>query len=177
MNTNDELRAMLNEREVNWDYGITGAATTKFRANGVDLTFMSMRDGLVCTTILTPAQAIAATLGRDRLAFLEEKVRLQSDYIIKLTKEYDALFAQSCEAATRHAGQIDAMQRKLEAATRGSETCEADETDLIPFVRADSGDFDVDYIHVMECSACGGTYEHVNGSYEFCPRCGKVVDR
>ena len=63
MNTNDELRAMLNEREVNWDYGITGAATTKFRANGVDLTFMPMRDGLICTTILNPAQIIAATLG------------------------------------------------------------------------------------------------------------------
>lgn len=63
MNTDDELRAMLDERGVNWNYGITGAATTKFRANGVDLTFMSMRDGLVCTTILTPAQAIAATLG------------------------------------------------------------------------------------------------------------------
>ena len=65
MNTNDELRAMLDERDVNWDYGITGAATTKFRANGVDLTFMPMRDGLVCTTILTPAQAVAATLGAD----------------------------------------------------------------------------------------------------------------
>lgn len=61
--------------------------------------------------------------------------------------------------------------------TLGRKTCEADETDLIPFVRADSGDFDVDYIHVMECSACGGTYEHVSGSYEFCPRCGrKVID-
>lgn len=63
MNANDELRAMLDEHGVNWDYGITGAATTKFRANGVDLTFMSMRDGLICTTILSPAQAIAATLG------------------------------------------------------------------------------------------------------------------
>lgn len=31
-------------------------------------------------------------------------------------------------------------------------------------------------IHVMECSACGGTYEHVNGSYEFCPRCGRRVE-
>lgn len=64
MNTTDELRAMLDERGVNWDYGITGATTTKFRANGVDLTFISMRDGLICTTILTPAQAIAATLGQ-----------------------------------------------------------------------------------------------------------------
>ena len=28
-----------------------------------------------------------------------------------------------------------------------------------------------------ECSACGGTYEDVYGSYEFCPRCGaRVVD-
>lgn len=31
-------------------------------------------------------------------------------------------------------------------------------------------------IRVMECSACGGTYEHVNGSYEFCPRCGRRVE-
>ena len=52
-------------------------------------------------------------------------------------------------------------------------TCQADETDLIPFVRADSGDFEVDYIHVMECTECGHTYEHVNGDYEYCPRCGR----
>lgn len=64
MTAPDEMRKMLDEHGVNWDYGITGAATTKFRANGVDLTFMPMRDGLVCTTILTPAQAIAATLGQ-----------------------------------------------------------------------------------------------------------------
>ena len=61
------------------------------------------------------------------------------------------------------------------AATLGAGTCEADETDLIPFARADSSDLDVDYIHVMECSACGGTYEHINGSYEFCPRCGRRI--
>ena len=68
------------------------------------------------------------------------------------------------------------------AATLGTGTCEADETDLIPFVRADSGDFEVDYIHVMECSSCGGTYEYVNGSYEFlppkyCPNCGRRVEQ
>lgn len=60
-------------------------------------------------------------------------------------------------------------------ATLGVGTCEADETDLIPFVRADSGYFKVDYIHVMECSECGCTYEHVNGDYEFCPRCGRKM--
>ena len=33
------------------------------------------------------------------------------------------------------------------------------------------------HIHVMECSACGHTYEHVNGDYEFCPRCGRRIVR
>lgn len=61
----NKLRAMLDERGVNWDYGITGATTTKFRVNGVDLAFMPMRDGFVCTTILTPEQVIAATLGHE----------------------------------------------------------------------------------------------------------------
>lgn len=188
MTGNETLREMLDERGVEWE-----DMSARLPTGMLWCTEWTSQDGEPCTAIegaddipdgklsvqalLTPAQAIAATLGSDRLAFLEEKVRLQGDYIIKLTKEYDALFAQSCEAATRHAGQIDAMQRKLEAATLGAGTCEADETDLIPFVRADSGDLDVDYIHVMECSVCGGTYEHVNGGYEFCPRCGrKMVD-
>ena len=60
----EELRRMLDERGVKWDYGITGSATTSFSVNGIDLTFTPMRDGLVCSTILTPEQAIAATLGR-----------------------------------------------------------------------------------------------------------------
>ena len=33
-------------------------------------------------------------------------------------------------------------------------------------------------IHVLECSACGKTCEHTNGSYPRCPHCGrKVVDQ
>lgn len=67
MTATDVLRRLLDERGVEWDYGITGATTTKFNANGVDLTFTPMRDGLVCSTVLTPAQAIAATLGRGML--------------------------------------------------------------------------------------------------------------
>lgn len=31
--------------------------------------------------------------------------------------------------------------------------------------------------HVMECDTCGGTYEHVNGDYEWCPRCGRKAGR
>lgn len=63
MSATDELRRLLDERGVEWDYGITGAASTKFNANGVELTFIGMRDGVTCSTILTPAQAVAATLG------------------------------------------------------------------------------------------------------------------
>ena len=59
------------------------------------------------------------------------------------------------------------------AATVGAGTCEADETELIPFVHADGDISKVDYIHVMECTECGHTYEHVNGDYEYCPRCGR----
>lgn len=64
MSAKDELRRMLTESGVEWDYGITGTASTMFNANGVELTFIDMRDGVTCSTILTPAQAIAATIGR-----------------------------------------------------------------------------------------------------------------
>lgn len=63
MTATDELRQMLTEAGVEWDYGITGTASTRFNANGVELTFIGMRDGVTCSTILTPAQAIAATVG------------------------------------------------------------------------------------------------------------------
>ena len=64
MTITEKLRRMLDEREVDWDYGIGGSTTTRFSVNGIDLTFTPMRDGLVCSTILTPEQAVEATLGR-----------------------------------------------------------------------------------------------------------------
>lgn len=58
------------------------------------------------------------------------------------------------------------------------ETCQADETETL-HARGDTWgtkEFDKKVIvHVMECSECGHTYEHVNGSYEFCPRCGRRI--
>ncbi len=66
------------------------------------------------------------------------------------------------------------------AATLGVGTCKADETDVIKCwvkCKDEPSTEHVELIHVMECSACGHTYEYVNGSYEYCPRCGaKVVD-
>lgn len=64
----DEFRAMLDERGVRWDYGPSGASSTAFLVNGKELSFSNWRDGLICSTIFTPAQAIAATLGADEYA-------------------------------------------------------------------------------------------------------------
>lgn len=58
-------------------------------------------------------------------------------------------------------------------------TCIADETETIS-VRGDTRGYYFDKhftIHVMECSECGHTYEHVNGDYEYCPRCGRRIVR
>ena len=63
MTATEELRKMLDERGVRWDYGPSGASSTAFWVNGKELSFSNCRDGLVCSTIFTPAQAISATLG------------------------------------------------------------------------------------------------------------------
>lgn len=62
------------------------------------------------------------------------------------------------------------------AATVGRGTCEADETETIKCwvkCKDEPSTEHMELIHVMECSECGHTYEHVNGDYEFCPRCGR----
>lgn len=65
MTVTDELRRLLDERGVErFDYVFSGSDTTTFRVRGIYLTFTPMRDGLVCSTILTPEQAVEATLGR-----------------------------------------------------------------------------------------------------------------
>ncbi len=61
----------------------------------------------------------------------------------------------------------DAIARIAEL---GSGTCTLNETDS--YSNAD------EVVHVLECSACGETCEHVNGAYPRCPHCGaKAVER
>lgn len=62
-----------------------------------------------------------------------------------------------------------------EIAELGSGTCNPVETEVITYY--DEYGHDAVKVHVMECNKCGGTYEHVNGDYERCPRCGKAVER
>ena len=52
-------------------------------------------------------------------------------------------------------------------------TCTADETEHIECGTIDGRHYD---IHIMECSECGRTYEHVFGDYEYCPHCGRRVE-
>ena len=51
-------------------------------------------------------------------------------------------------------------------------TCRAEETDTWECVCDQIGRYGKKVtIHIMECSACGQTFEHVNGAYEYCPHC------
>jgi len=63
------------------------------------------------------------------------------------------------------------------AATLGaSGTCIADETETWECICDQIGRYGKRVtVHVMECSECGHTYEHVNGDYEYCPHCGRRV--
>ena len=65
MSAKDELRRLLDERGARWDYGPSGISSTAFWVRGKELSFSNCRDGLVCTTILTPEQVIDILLGED----------------------------------------------------------------------------------------------------------------
>ena len=98
--------------------------------------------------------AIAATLGGG-----------------KLTKEdvQRALFAHSTYAnydgLQLYANGIRTQEIADELnATLGGGECELAEVDSYSNAN--------EVIHVLECSACGHTCEHVNGSYPRCPHCG-----
>lgn len=57
---------------------------------------------------------------------------------------------------------------------RESFVCDADETETLDIVYDSWHRYATrDTLHVMECTVCGGTYEHVSGDYEYCPRCGR----
>ena len=175
MSATDELRRLLDERGVEWDYGITGSTTTRFSVNGTDLTFTPMRNGLVCSTILTPEQAVAATLGRGNAG---RYVGLRQGEYWERTENSDYYCGGCGWKVTDHDSYCPECGGALHKSALG--TCHADETETVICSYKGRGNTALgrDFaIHVMECSECGRTYEHVNGDYEYCPHCGrKVVD-
>ena len=174
MTATEELRRLLDERGVEhydgtertlWGYEQTGENTGIYRfaaseISGGFLQFDMFR--------ITPEQAVAATLGDERLAFLEEKVKLQGEYIVKLSEENRVLLAQNCEAATRHAGQMDYMQLKLEAATADADKCH-----MRLAYEEDDADGCIWPDH-YECDKCGAKVGGIMPP-KFCPNCGRKV--
>lgn len=131
MSATDEIRSLLDERGVEWTEELMRPYLTQVRINGKVVKYHQWQPGTLKVSLfdITPAQAIAATLG---------------------------------DTDATHELQSDAG------------TCEADETETIycvgDSILLDSRPLQV---HVMECTECGHTYEHVNGDYEYCPRCGR----
>ena len=198
MTATERLRELLDERGVEWEAFDDFEQTTQWSTyNGAFVYWARERDGKLlvettaptkCSACCTPEQAIAATLGQEP----------DDAAMVKLHDQMNAAMlkyemAQGIEKRDGDEAIVVPWVAKMhalleEAAALGScncsdnctngertnGTCHADETERIYISWQDGRRVT---IHVMECSECGRTYEHVNGDYEYCPRCGrKVVD-
>ena len=148
--TTEQLREGLTEHGIEWRSGLEGVTIVG------DWCFVEYDSGKLaatCEPVLTPEQAIAATLGSGTLT---------AEQVSK------AVYAHSIHADCADAD-WQAVADELNAEL-GSGTCELVETDSYSNAN--------EVIHVLECSECGRTCEHVNGSYPRCPYCGaKVIDK
>lgn len=146
MSATDELRRILDERGIEYETDDAQVSETEWYY------VTKLRDGY-----------------RDRWTYEEPP-----DCDLLVSYQYD-LGAEDAIAATL--GDTDATPTRQDvAATVGRGTCEADETETIKCwvkCKDEPSTEHMELIHVMECSECGHTYEHVNGDYEFCPRCGR----
>lgn len=66
MSATEELRRLLDERGIKWDYGASGAASTECGAAGSELTFTELSGGLICSTYLSPARAMEIIVGHGK---------------------------------------------------------------------------------------------------------------
>lgn len=173
MSATDELRTLLDERGVEWRGGLPTETIVK---EPIDALYVERPDGrmhVYFRSYLTPEQAVAATLGRGMLTAddVRDLIELHSD----------ASGGNGCDF---HNGAYVAIADELNAMLGSSNctnnertgTCIADETDIWECICDGIGRYGKRVtVHVMECSECGHTYEHVNGDYEFCPHCGRRV--
>lgn len=95
-----------------------------------------------------------------------ETPRGQATYHYDLDPYWEMFDCEEREYAPEWDGHTpdDAIAR---IAALGSGTCRLDET--ASYSNAN------EVIHLLECSECGRTCEHVNGSYPRCPHCGRRV--
>lgn len=115
-------------------------------------------------------RAVAATLGEQRstVEIAELLDEFESDcFMLRVeaseTRAKDDVVRESYERI------LDEFAGRI-AVAGGAGECELVETESYSNAN--------EVIHVLECSACGKTCEHVNGSYPRCPHCGrKAVTR
>lgn len=100
----------------------------------------------------------------DELREIASELREVYGYNFDWTHEEAVTLASSVDCMREAADTIESLRDRLQAT---SETCELEETETLKNVTA----------HVLECSACGRTCEHVNGDYPRCPYCGRLVKR
>lgn len=166
MSATGDLRRMLDERGVEWMPSVWSAKDeTFYKVGEVGYLATELSSGKMKVCIEgypTPAQAIAATIGTWKLT---------AEQVMAIAGKHQPDYCSDTHVCFDWQAIADELNVMM-----GTGTCKADETDLIPFVRANGDVSEVDYIRVMECSSCGGTFEHINGSYEFCPRCGRRIE-
>lgn len=199
MTATERLRALLDERGVEhydgtettlWGYEPTSesAGVYRFAADETSGGRMQVR-----MFNCTPEQAITATLGADaKPTQAESSVALTAEQVrdaVMSADRWEKPMGNTGLTNTHLIIRDDGWQAIADELndTLGSfncsnsertEMCYADETDTWECVCDGIGHYGERVtVHVMECSECGRTYEHVNGDYEYCPRCGRgVVD-
>ena len=89
-----------------------------------------------------------------------------------LSAQCDGLY----EAADRFEGyQCGEISRMLREAANTIEALSAKLNAECELEEVDSYSNAYETVHVLECSACGETCEHVNGGYPRCPHCGRTA--
>lgn len=180
-----------------WECDLGNAVFYEDHTNGYTRVTIHYKDGMTHFQItsdlkpperyVTPEQAIAATLGRDNA---RKYVGLRRGEYWERTENSDYYCGGCGWKVTDHDSYCPECGGALHKATLGhsfnctnsernsERTTMVDETDTWECVCDGIGRYGKRItVHVMECSECGHTYEHVNGDYEFCPRCGcRIVE-
>ena len=194
---------MLDERGVKWwqSANTLGCIFTRWHSPIFGDEVVAMENGeeglVLFDHFVTPEQAIAATLGREDTYTREDvESAFVSGYSLgSLPVGSDPRWDENVQTVDEHMAELgwmrisdtedastdtngyDSGHVRNMSATLGTGTCHADETYSYECIGDDLSCYGkLITVHVMECSECGQTYEHVNGSYEFCPRCGRRIE-
>ena len=188
MSATDELRARLDERGVKWSApSFMPDRITEFEFKGLHFRYVEgidFHDGEPpwCwidyhgEEPLTPEQAVEVLFGRDNSDAMRRLWQLRGGHYGWPTL-YEAVTGEGFTKELSASETETAFIEKLICLIGGSAfvcgECTADETETIKALYNDNHHIKHVTVHVMECSACGHTYEHVNGDYEYCPHCGR----